>query len=620
MAISLTKIFAGISDYVSKHEVNYTTIETSINDLLTLVSGSSSTSVVPTGLREIFDRNGVIGIASFQLTNQTVVADQLTIPAGASWMNLAFASQTSGTILDTSALTTGTRYVDIDSAGILGLSDTQTSASLYSFAWNSSTKVITVATLLVAVLFDGNDYADSLDSVALAATYTSMADRFEAIEVSLGVLGALYGQDNATTTGLTFGYKAGSTRNDNVVATTAAGTIAMTDNDVNYIEVNPTTGVITTNITGFTTGLIPLFTVTAASAAITVVLDHRTWASLGGGGGGGGSHTQNTDTGTTSEIFTLNNDEAGTPSLNGTLEVERGTSPNAGLRFNETTDTWQQNIGDGVWTELAAPDLGVQELCKFVSFEDPPLVVNISAQSDGGAYVPVDLTLDADFTSIVSGVQGMLLRVQMDDSAADANSYVLFKKIEDGVDEPAESMRVFAKDSADFDDEEGSVILTPGQGLDMSGNFVIGFDYQIFASGAATANLKVYVLGYWDKVTGVGTQDQAFSSVGNAIPNGTTNFNLTGAWNRGLVNKITIEETSGTPTAVYHIKIFDKDTFAAGVLRYHVTDVDPASDFVDRRVIMIKDLDDTAELHIQIENTDASTGTITITMEVERLA
>ena len=122
------------------------------------------------------------------------------------------------------------------------------------------------------------------------------------------------------------------------------------------------------------------------------------------------------------------------------MEVERGTSLNAGIRFNETTDKWQQNIGDGVWTDLGAPDLGAQELSKFVAFEDPPLVLNLTSQSDGVAYVPVDLTLDSNFTGIVSGVQGMLLRIQMDDSAADATSHVLIKKIEDGVDEPTGSI------------------------------------------------------------------------------------------------------------------------------------------------------------------------------------
>jgi len=39
-------------------------------------------------------------------------------------------------------------------------------------------------------------------------------------------------------------------------------------------------------------------------------------------------------------VLTLNSDEAGTPSQNAGLEVERGTSTNASLLWNETTDSW----------------------------------------------------------------------------------------------------------------------------------------------------------------------------------------------------------------------------------------------------------------------------------------
>lgn len=39
-------------------------------------------------------------------------------------------------------------------------------------------------------------------------------------------------------------------------------------------------------------------------------------------------------------VLTLNSDEAGTPSQNAGLEVERGTSTNASLLWNETSDSW----------------------------------------------------------------------------------------------------------------------------------------------------------------------------------------------------------------------------------------------------------------------------------------
>jgi len=44
-------------------------------------------------------------------------------------------------------------------------------------------------------------------------------------------------------------------------------------------------------------------------------------------------------------IMTLNNDEAGTPSADAGLEVERGTSTNVSMLWNETSDYWQVNDG-----------------------------------------------------------------------------------------------------------------------------------------------------------------------------------------------------------------------------------------------------------------------------------
>lgn len=624
MAITLTKVFAGISDYIAKHEANYTLIESNINVLLEALGGSSGSLQVPVGLQEIFDRDGVIGVGSYQLTNQTVVSDTLNIPAGAAWIGLSFRTKSTSTALDTSALTTGTRYIDIDSAGLPSLADTSSANSIYSFSWNSGTKVISAATLLVDILFDGDDYNDMLSSTALATNYTSVAARLEAIENLLGVLGSFYSQDTGTTTGLTFGYNSGVVRNDNVIATTAAGTIALTDASTNYIEVTPSTGVITTNTTGFTTLRVPLFEVTTSGGAITLVTDRRTWAALGGGGGGG-SHAQNTDTGTDSASFTLLNTVSGTPSANASLDVERGTSPNVRIRWNETTDQWEFTNDGTVYAPVGAPDLGSQELSKFVTLENPYEAVALTGASSTAGYVKVDLTAVSPFTAIASGVQGMLLRIQFDDSAPDASTVCLIRKIENPAFSPTESMRVFARNSADADDQEGSIILTPGEGLDISSNTVIGFEYSMVASGAGTANLKIFVLGYWDKVTGVGTQDITFSSTGNAVAAATTTqFNLTGFLNRGLIHSVTINETTGNPTTSYDVKFYGKDTFLAADLQYQLDNVDPTAgppNVVDTLPFFYQDLDGTAELHMSINNKDVTNaGSYDITIRVERFA
>jgi hypothetical protein len=132
----------------------------------------------------------------------------------------------------------------------------------------------------------------------------------------------------------------------------------------------------------------------------------------------------------------------------------------------------------------------------------------------------------------------MILRIQFDDTTPSASTTIKIRKIEDHSTDPAESMRVFARDSADVDDTEGTSIITPGEGFTVGDVRKIGFEYELTASAGASANFKIFVMGYWERVSGAGTQDVAFSSLGNNVSaSTTTNFNLTGAWNRALMNK-----------------------------------------------------------------------------------
>lgn len=52
----------------------------------------------------------------------------------------------------------------------------------------------------------------------------------------------------------------------------------------------------------------------------------------------------------------LNNDVTGAPSENSGLIVERGTSPDAILQWNEATDTWQAGLDGGPLYDFAPPD------------------------------------------------------------------------------------------------------------------------------------------------------------------------------------------------------------------------------------------------------------------------
>ena len=59
----------------------------------------------------------------------------------------------------------------------------------------------------------------------------------------------------------------------------------------------------------------------------------------------GSTTTVNTETiNLADNIITLNSNEAGTPSQNAGIEVERGTSTNVALQWNETTDVWEYTV------------------------------------------------------------------------------------------------------------------------------------------------------------------------------------------------------------------------------------------------------------------------------------
>lgn len=76
--------------------------------------------------------------------------------------------------------------------------------------------------------------------------------------------------------GLNFAYGAGRVRSGTTVTDVAAGTVTLTDDANNYVEVVPSTGAVSANTSGFTAGRIPLYIVGAASGVITTTTDKRT--------------------------------------------------------------------------------------------------------------------------------------------------------------------------------------------------------------------------------------------------------------------------------------------------------------------------------------------------------
>ncbi len=82
-------------------------------------------------------------------------------------------------------------------------------------------------------------------------------------------------EDPGSHSGLSFAFKAGIIRSGNAVTSIAAGSVALTDNATNHIEADPADGTVKLGSAGFTASRIPLYTVVAASGAISSVTDKR---------------------------------------------------------------------------------------------------------------------------------------------------------------------------------------------------------------------------------------------------------------------------------------------------------------------------------------------------------
>ena len=82
--------------------------------------------------------------------------------------------------------------------------------------------------------------------------------------------------------GLNVTVKVGRIRNDNVITNTASQNLLLADDNTSFVEID-SSGVATSNTTGFTAGSIPLAEVLTASGSVSTVTDKRAWISSGSG-------------------------------------------------------------------------------------------------------------------------------------------------------------------------------------------------------------------------------------------------------------------------------------------------------------------------------------------------
>ena len=588
------------SNYPEKFDEEFLNFKNFVNTLELRVQGvSSGSSSLASGLQEIFDRRGIIGVGSYDFTEGVKATEQLSVAAGGYWDGLAYYSTTLVTVLSLAGLVTGTYYVNIDAAGVPSISASFGISTTRQFAWDSATKTVSSKALYagVSILFDGDDYQ------ACRGAYDSLADRLAAMSLSTDPFAGYYAQ--GTHAGLNFYYLAGKVRDDSVISDTLAGHVALANNDTNYVEVDPATGMVSANQVGFTSGQVPLYVVTTATGAITGITDQRTAAMVGGAGGGGG-HTQGTDLGTTATDFLIDSDAAGSPMGRAGIEVENGDDPNASVKFNRDTGQWEISTDGGVtWSPVLTTDLlnqEGQEWTRHIQLPNPPEVYSMAGRGSSEDWEEIDLS--PYITEAPNGCASVFLWVWFYDPVSGSIQFRTGGGVAAG-----DPHTVWAG------------VLVP-QIIMIEPSAPLTIDFAVIASGSGTATVRVLLLGYAALVTGVGTLDRTFTAAGLAVGVGATvNFNLTGFLNRGLARYLNISETGGLMSGTYDVEIYARDTFQAGDLLYQAQGIAPALAFVDRLPFGVEDADGTRELHLRIINNDGSNaGTFAITIKAEQFA
>lgn len=231
----------------------------SIADIVTAVAGvglAASSGVMAVDLDELSaavvdvsaDSVAIID-ATDNSTKKEAIADIVTAVAGD-----GLAASAGVLAVDLNELTAAVIDVSADEIPFIDTTD-------------NSTKKESVADIVTAVAGDG-----------LSATSGVLNVSVDSGQIVAGAVDVSHLSDLRVTegTGLIADYAAGTLRNDNTIVSIAAGTVTVADDDVSYVEVD-STGSVTANQVGFTSGRVPLAEVTAVTGDITVVTDKRAW-------------------------------------------------------------------------------------------------------------------------------------------------------------------------------------------------------------------------------------------------------------------------------------------------------------------------------------------------------
>ena len=111
-------------------------------------------------------------------------------------------------------------------------------------------------------------------------------------------------------------------------------------------------------------------------------------------------------------LITLNSGEAGTPSTNAGIEIERGTSTNVALQWNETTDTWQTtNDGTNYYNIITSNTAAAQVTAAAV-------IAAAGGDGTAGQAITTNGSGVLDFTTIVGTTEASIISAVGADGAA----------------------------------------------------------------------------------------------------------------------------------------------------------------------------------------------------------
>ena len=247
MPLDLQTLTGGDTNYIGKHNGNYSAIKSAIEALQTLLGNSvNSNAAAPQGFEAAFGTNTVLlGASSYA---DSTSGTDLILSAGYAWIasNKVTVHMEAPITLPFSGRTAATYYIKLDGLGTPYIDTATSSDAIYSVVWTGT--AFGTITQLVGTQWSATEMAGMLTSAAYVLTYATLDARLEDSETR--ILNRLSrGRYQITSTGGSFTVTAADyvkriIQVNGTLASNATIILPATDG-YDWIAVNNTTGAFT---------------------------------------------------------------------------------------------------------------------------------------------------------------------------------------------------------------------------------------------------------------------------------------------------------------------------------------------------------------------------------------